>query len=153
VRQNKILRQYKMSSTNYLNSKHRRIFQGKTGGFYAQAEGGAKVYGPKAMYRKVGGEGAVRRIAAHNLVPNKIRSMKFRKSTMKAPGTKRATRAKMSPVYNLPNPYLRRVRKNKGVKRVAARSPKAKSPRARKVSTRIFKKSNPYDALMRSISA
>ncbi len=141
-----------MSSTNYLNSKHRRIFQGKTGGFYAQADGGAKVYAPKAMYRKVGGEGAVRRIASHNLVPNKIRSMKFRKSTMKAPGTKRATRAKMSPVYNLNHPVFRarKVRKNKGVKRVAAKSPK---PRTRKVSTRIFKKNNPYAALMRSISA
>lgn len=142
-----------MSSTNYLNSKHRRIFQGKTGGFYAQSDDGKKVYGPKAMYRKVGGEGAVRRIASHNLVPNKIRSMKFRKSTMKAPGTKRATRAKMSPVFNLPNPYLRRVRKNKGVKRVAAKSPKAKAPRTRKVSLRAFKRSNPYAALMRSISA
>ena len=105
------------TSTNFLNSKRRRIFQGPSGAFYAQAaNGGAKVYRPKAMFRKVGGEGATRRIAAHNTVPNKIRSTKYRMSKRKAPA---------SPVYNLSHSVFktRKVRKNKGVRRKVSASP------------------------------
>ena len=97
---NKIRAGHKRISTDYLNSKKRRIFQGKSGSFFSQAENSnKKVYNPKAMYYKAG-EGAVRRIASHNSVPNKINSVRYRVSS-----------AAGSPIRT------RKVRKNKGVPR------------------------------------
>ena len=40
-------------STNFLNSKMRRIFKSAAGKFFAKTSDGKRVYGVKAMYRKV----------------------------------------------------------------------------------------------------
>jgi len=63
---------YKMSATNYLNASKRRIFHGARGGFHALGEGGKKVYGVKASFRKVG-NGDVTKIANMAAVPSPIR--------------------------------------------------------------------------------
>ena len=60
------------TSTNFLNSKKRRIMQGHSGGFYSNTNG-KKVYGMKAMFRKVGSAGPVTKIANHKAVPSPIR--------------------------------------------------------------------------------
>jgi hypothetical protein len=63
---------YNMSSTNFLNSKQRRIFESDKGSFFVRTSAGKKSYGPVASFRKAGGEGAVRKLVAANSVPKKI---------------------------------------------------------------------------------
>ena len=60
------------TSTNFLNSKRRRIMQGPMGGFYVFQDGW-KIYRPKATFRKVGSVGSVTNIANHKAVPMPIR--------------------------------------------------------------------------------
>ena len=61
------------TSTNFLNSKQRRIFQSERGAFFARA-GDKKVYKPVAAFRKAGGDGATVKIAGGNAsVPVSIR--------------------------------------------------------------------------------
>lgn len=50
------------TSTNYLNSKLRRIYQSARGKFFAETSGGKKVYGIKAMYRTTGRTGARKKL-------------------------------------------------------------------------------------------
>ena len=83
------------TSTNFLNSKKRRIFVSGSGAFFAKSEDGKRIYKPKAMFRSTG-EGSMRRIAAHNAVPNAIKSKKFRMSKRKAPKTPKARSAKVA---------------------------------------------------------
>lgn len=61
-----------MSSTNFLNSKQRRIFKSDKGSFFVKTSAGKKSYAPVASFRKAGGDGAVRKLVAANSVPKKI---------------------------------------------------------------------------------
>ena len=118
------------SSTNFLNSKQRRIFKSDKGSFFVKTAGGKKAYKPVAAFRKAGGEGAVRKLVAANSVPAKIagagvKGRAARKNTGVArlsPGTKAAGDAMRRMVAAAKraaarNGAPRAVRKNKGVAR------------------------------------
>jgi hypothetical protein len=101
--------------TNYLNSKQRRIFHGDRGGYFVRTASG-KSYDPKAGYRKAGGEGATVKITAGrnntSMIPAKIR-----------PAARKG--GKLSYKTALVG---RKVRKNKGVRRVVRATPMSHGP-------------------------
>tara|TARA_R110002074_G_scaffold8144_1_gene34116 strand:+ start:394 stop:1119 length:726 start_codon:yes stop_codon:yes gene_type:complete len=118
------------SSTNFLNSKQRRIFKSDKGSFFVKTAGGKKAYKPVAAFRKAGGEGAVRKLVAANSVPAKIagagvkgRATRKNKGVARlSPGTKAAGDAMRRMVAAAKraaarNGAPRAVRKNKGVAR------------------------------------
>lgn len=57
--------------TGFLNSKRRNIYISENGRYYANSDGGKRVYAPKARFINV--NGTVRALTARNVVPNKIR--------------------------------------------------------------------------------
>jgi hypothetical protein len=57
--------------TGFLNSKRRNIYMSGNGRYFANSDGGKRVYSPKARFISV--NGAVRAITARNVIPNKIR--------------------------------------------------------------------------------
>ena len=114
------------TSTNFLNSKQRRIFQSARGAFFARS-GDKKFYKPVAAFRKAGGEGATVKIVRGNAsVPLAIRSKvrAVRKNKGVARGPREGVVQRRMNVQAAKGP--RKVRKNKGVKRVVrpARAPK-----------------------------
>ena len=82
-------------STNFLNSKMRRIFVSAAGKYFAKSENGTRTYKPKAAYRKVGAEGSMNKLKKSNVVPTPIRPSKIagRKTRMNKGGV-RMTEAK-----------------------------------------------------------
>ncbi len=89
-----------MSSTNFLNSKQRRIFQSEKGAFFVKTAVGKKSYGPKAAFRKAGADGSVRKVTASNTnVPKKIapsRKSGANKAMTKAAALRRAMKARQA---------------------------------------------------------
>ena len=64
------------ASTNFLNSKMRRIFKSSAGKYFSKSDAGKKSYGIKAAFRKVGANGAVSKISTksvNNTVPSPVR--------------------------------------------------------------------------------
>ena len=62
--------------TNYLNMSKRRIYQGDKGGYFVRRiSDSKKLYSPKAVYRKVGGNGDETKLKPknRNSVPVKLR--------------------------------------------------------------------------------
>ena len=121
--------------TKFLNSKRRVIYMTADGKYLAKSAKGATVYGPKARFVKSPGGTArnVKNSAAR--VPTAIRPKAVRKVRSdkdkprmkagqvyrKAIGPKRPVgRPRKMMQFNLPNPMgmgMRKVRKNKGMKR------------------------------------
>ena len=126
--------------TKFLNSKRRTIYMTADGKYIAKSAKGATVYGPKARFVKSPGgtERNVKNSSAR--VPTAIRAKAVRKvrsnkykarpnvqgmglakmfASPKRP-VGRPRKMRVSPMFNLPNPMgvgMRRVRKNKGMKR------------------------------------
>jgi len=117
------------TSTNFLNSKKRRIFVSGSGAFYAKSEDGKKIYKPKAMFRSTA-SGSMRRIAAHNAVPNAIKSKKFRMSKRKAPGSPKRRVAKKNIMVFSPGGTL-----YKSMRAMMARKRTKKSKSPKKMGT------------------
>ena len=99
------------SNTNFLNSKSRRIYQGKLGGFFVIKKDGTKKYKPTAAFRQVGDGVKTKVTAANANVPNAIR-----RKTRKNAGVKRGMRT--------PN--------EGNLTRMLFASPKARKPAAKK---------------------
>lgn len=134
------------SSTNFLNSKKRRIFKSDRGVFFVTSKSG-KAYKPVAAFRKAGGEGATVKLVAANSVPSKIagagvkgRAARKNKGVARlSPGSKAAgdamrrllAAAKRAAARN---GAPRAVRKNAGV----ARGSKFGSPQATKMFASIL---------------
>lgn len=75
------------STTNFLNSKGRRIYQGKSGGFFVMKADGTKKYKPTAAFRQVGNNGTKSKVSASNKnVPRAI-VRKMRKNAGQKRGT------------------------------------------------------------------
>lgn len=131
------------SPTRFLNSKRRTIWHlSGTNKFVAKSEKGTLVYNPKVRYVK--SPGGSERLLTNTKArpPSAIRPKGTRRMRVNK-GMKRGARAgvhagnlarlfasprspkrrgrprkvRMSPEWNLPNPHLRRVRKDKGMKR------------------------------------
>ena len=120
--------------TKFMNKKHRVIMMTAEGKYLVKTDKGS-AYNPKAAYVKSPG-GTVRSLANSGArVPTAIRPKVVRKVRSNSGGMRRKPgqvyrraigprrpvgrprKVRMSPAWNLPNPGLRKVRKNKGVKR------------------------------------
>lgn len=130
------------SSTNFLNAKRRRIYQGPSGGFYVMKDG-KKVYRPTAAFRQVG-NGAATKVTAKNAnVPAAIKRAVRKNAGVKRGSTgPREGTAERRAAAMFKTPKARKVRSNKGVKRgpregTAERRAAAmfKTPVARKAKT------------------
>ena len=151
-------------STNFLNSKMRRIFVSAAGKYFAKTDDGKRVYRPKAAFRKVGAEGSMNKLTKSNVVPNAIRpAMIAGRKTRKNAGGMRMTEAK---AFQMVFPgsavkKVRKVRKNKGVARgpregallrkMAANSNRmalARRRKAAKAKLTTLANYNPFTALM-----
>ncbi len=142
---NKIFLNTKMSATNYLNVRRRVIYQSERGAFYVQ-DGDKKVYGIKARFVKHGGH--VKRLTSNHNPPSEIKpklvrtarpsTARAKSSTIynlshpvfrtrkvrKDKGVARKVASAMSSIMSvLPNPYIRKTRKNAGVRRKMSMSP------------------------------
>jgi hypothetical protein len=108
------------TSTNFLNSKQRRIFLSAAGKYFSKTEDGKRVYKPKAAFRKVGAEGSVNKLTKANVVPTPIRPAAVAgRATRKNAGVPRMTEAKAFQMIfpTVAGPKVRKVRSNKGVAR------------------------------------
>ena len=155
------------TSTNFLNSKMRRIFVSAAGKYFAKADGGKRTYKPKAAFRKVGANGSMNKLKKTNVVPTPIRPAAIAgRKTRKNAGGMRMTEAKafqmIFPSKAIKGP--RKVRSNKGVargpregallRRMAAHSNRLIAARKRRASRKAAAKSvaalanyNPFTAL------
>lgn len=123
-----------MNSTNFVNGQKRVIRVGPRGGFYALKNDGDKKRNPVARFRKAA-DGSLVRLTKANLpnVPNAIRPARAAaaKATPKPRGMSNSAKAtKMFQAILAKGP--RKVRKNKGVRRVAAKPKATPKPRGRK---------------------
>ena len=131
-------------STNFLNSKMRRIFVSAAGKYFAKSDDGKRTYKPKAAYRKVGAAGSMNKLKKTNTVPTPIRPALI--AGRKSSGA------------------VRKVRKNKGVARgpregyilrkMAANSNRLAAARKRRASKKAAKSAvaklanyNPFSVL------
>jgi len=107
-------------STNFLNSKMRRIFVSAAGKYFSKANDGKRTYKPKAAFRKVGANGSMNKLTKSNTVPTPIRpSMIAGRKTRKNAGGMRMTEARGFQMI-FPGNAVKKVRKartNKGVAR------------------------------------
>ena len=94
------------SNTNFLNSKNRRIYQGKSGGFFIMKQDGTKKYKPTAAFRQVGNGSKTKVTAANANVPNAIR-----RKTRKNAGVTRVDPAARKPAAKKAGPAKRPGRK------------------------------------------
>jgi len=152
-----MLGHYKMSakhsSTNFLNSLKRRIHVGERGGYFAHDAQGKKVYGAKALYRKVG-SGDVTKIINHAAVPSPIRrKVRSNKGVARGPREgmtaspkKKAVKpaAKNVMVFSPGGTLYKSLRSMMALKKRPVKSPKKK---VKKVSLRGLKNKNPYKVL------
>ena len=155
-------------STNFLNSKMRRIFVSAAGKYFAKSDDGKRTYKPKAAYRKVGANGSMNKLKKSNTVPTPIRpAMIAGRAVRKNKGGMRMTEAKAYQMIfpGTPVRKVRAVRKNKGVargpregallRRMAAESNRLIAARKRKASRKAAKNMvgsmanyNPFTALL-----
>ena len=132
------------TSTNFLNSKQRRIFKSARGAFFARS-GAKKFYKPVAMFRKAGGEGAtVKLVRGSGTVYNnfgkklyasvplairsKVRAVRKNKGVARGPREGVVQRRMNVQAVRAAAKGPRKVRKNKGVKRVVRRTPMNHGP-------------------------
>jgi hypothetical protein len=140
-------------STNFLNSKMRRIFVSAAGKYLAKSDDGKRTYKPKAAFRKVGANGSMNKLKKSNTVPTPIRpSMIAGRKMRKNAGGMRMTEAKAYQMIFPGNSAMkktRKVRKNAGVARgpregkllrqMAAQSNRLIAARKRKASKKNAK--------------
>jgi hypothetical protein len=123
-------------STNFLNSKMRRIFVSAAGKYFAKSDDGKRTYKPKAAFRKVGANGSMNKLKKTNVVPTPIRpAMVAGRKTRKNAGGMRMTEAKAYQMI-FPGSAVRKVRKvrsNRGV---------ARGPREGKILRNMAAQSN-----------
>ena len=133
------------TSTNYLNSLKRRIHVGGRGGYFAHDAQGKKVYGAKALYRKVGSSN-VTKIANHMAVPTPIRrKVRSNKGVARVAAAKpKRVAAKNTMVFSPGGTLYKSLRSMLALKKRPAKSPKRK---VKKVSLRGLKNKNPYNLL------
>ena len=123
------------SATKFLNSKRRVIYMTADGKYMAKSNKGSTVYNPKAKFVKSPGGTERSLMNSQARVPTAIRPKMMRKTRSnkgqarmkegqvyrKAIGPKRPVgRPRKMMQFNLPNPMgmgMRKVRKNKGMKR------------------------------------
>lgn len=156
-------------STNFLNSKMRRIFVSAAGKYFAKTNDGKRVYKPKAVYRKVGANGSMNKLKKNNTVPTPIRPAAV--AGRKVRSNKGGMRMTEARGYQMIFPgsavkKVRKVRKNKGVARgpregallrkMAANSNRLIAARRRKASRKNAKVAvaglanyNPFSVLTR----
>ena len=159
-------------STNFLNSKMRRMFVSAAGKYFAKTNDGKRVYKPKAVYRKVGANGSMNKLKKSNTVPTPIRpaAVAGRKTRMNKGGM-RMTEAKAFQMIfpGTPVKMARKVRSNKGVARgpregymlrqMAAQSNRMIAARRRKAAKKAAAASlaglanyNPFSALTKMMT-
>jgi hypothetical protein len=120
------------TSTNFLNSKQRRIFQSARGAFFARS-GDKKFYKPVAAFRKAGGEGATVKLVRGNAsvplaIRSKVRAVRKNKGVARGPREGVVQRRMNVQAVRAAAKGPRKVRKNKGVKRVVRRTPMNHGP-------------------------
>ena len=130
-----------MNSTNFANSKQRVIRMGPRGGFYALKADGQKKRNPVAKFRKAT-DGSMVKLTKANLpnVPEAIRPARAAaaKAAPKPRGLSNSAKAtKMFQAILKKAP--RKVRKNKGVLRVAPKAKASPKPRGRKPTSESVK--------------
>ena len=156
-------------STNFLNSKMRRIFVSAAGKYFAKSDNGKRTYKPKAAFRKVGANGSMNKLKKSNVVPTPIRpsAIAGRKTRMNKGGVRMTEAKAFQMVFpGTPVRKVRKVRSNKGVARgpregkilrnmaaqsnrlIAARKRKA-SKKAAKSAVRSLANYNPFSVLTR----
>ena len=160
------------TSTNFLNSKMRRIFVSAAGKYFAKSDDGKRTYKPKAAYRKVGAEGSMNKLKKTNMVPTPLRpAMIAGRKTRKNAGGMRMTEAKAFQmiVPSKPVKGARKARSNKGVARgpregkllrqMAAQSNRMVAARRRKAGKKAAAASlaglanyNPFSALTKMMT-
>jgi histone H1/5 len=109
------------AKTNFLNSKGRRIFQGKSGGFFVMKADGTKKYKPTAAFRQVG-EGAKTKVGASNTnIPSAIARKVRSNAGMKRGPREGTAERRAAAMFNRKPATARKVRKNAGpMKKMAA---------------------------------
>ena len=156
-------------STNFLNSKMRRIFVSAAGKYFAKSDNGKRTYKPKAAFRKVWANGSMNKLKKSNVVPTPIRpsAIAGRKTRMNKGGVRMTEAKAFQMVFpGTPVRKVRKVRSNKGVARgpregkilrnmaaqsnrlIAARKRKA-SKKAAKSAVRSLANYNPFSVLTR----
>ena len=160
------------TSTNFLNSKMRRIFVSAAGKYFAKSEDGKRTYKPKAAFRKVGADGSTLKLKKTNTVPTPIRPAAIAgRKTRKNAGGMRMTEAKAFQMIfpSKPVKRARKARSNKGVargpregallRRMAAHSNRLIAARKRRASKKAAAKSvaalanyNPFSALTKMMT-
>ena len=113
-------------ATSFMNVKRRVIYTTASGKYIVKTDKGVK-YAPKVKYYKNPAGSTVNVKYAHGnvAIPSPIRPKMVRKMRKNAGAARgkyaaRAGGVRVSPMFNLPNPMgvgMRRVRKNKGMKR------------------------------------
>ena len=135
-----------MSSTNFLNSKQRRIFQSEKGAFFVKTAAGKKSYGPKAAFRKPGADGSVRKLTKSNAnVPRKIApaARKVRKNAGVARGARFGSAQAQRMMARLMNKTYKPPKAKAGARPAVARKPRSVkfgSAQAQKMMTRLMNK-------------
>ena len=155
-------------STNFLNSKMRRIFVSAAGKYFSKADDGKRTYKPKAAFRKVGANGSMNKLTKSNTVPTPIRpAMIAGRKTRKNAGGMRMTEARGFQMIFPGNAAkkVRKARSNKGVARgpregkllrqMAAQSNRLIAARKRKAGKKAAKSAlnklanyNPFSVLV-----
>lgn len=130
------------SNTHFRNVKRRVIFQSARGSFFLKKADGKKIYNPKARFHVAHSGGALVRLNSSHSVPSAIRPARVAKGRTGATPRHAAGR---------------KVRANRGVARgpreghlqrkMNAESKRRAAPKKKKIPLRIFKRSNPFDAL------
>lgn len=123
-----------MNSTNFANSKQRVIRMGPRGGFYALKADGQKKRNPVAKFRKAT-DGSMVKLTKANLpnVPEAIRPARAAAAKATVARPRLSPGAKATKVFQaILNKPPRKVRKNKGVLRVAPKARASPKPRGRK---------------------
>ena len=128
-------------STNFLNSKMRRIFKTSAGKYFSKSDAGKKSYGIKATFRKVGANGAVSKISTksvNNTVPSPVR-----KKVRMIRGNKGVARGARGPMEGKMQRMMNAQSKRLGASRARAASKK----RARN-NLMGYANYNPFTVLM-----
>jgi hypothetical protein len=133
------------ATTNFLNTKGRRIYQGKVGGYFIMKDG-KKVYKPKAAFRQVGANGNKSKVTSTSAnVPGAIRRKVRSNVGVSRKGPLAAMKKGLSPLAgNLTRMLFKSPVKKAAPKKVKALGPRASmkkrlSPNAGNLTRMLFK--------------
>ena len=98
------------TSTNFMNSNHRRIFRSAGGRYFVRTAEGAKQYKPKAIYySKPGGENQATAVHGAHAIPRAIRPKGLRRARASGSTGTRALTG-LAAMFASPVPMARRGR-------------------------------------------